>query len=322
VFALAVNGSTVYAGGYFTSIGGENRGGIAALDAGTGLATGWNPAVNPYGFVNALAVSGGFVYAGGNFITIGGESRNNIAALDATTGLATEWNPGTDGEVATLMVSGLTVYAGGPFLTIGGETHQGFAAMQDSPTPTLLIRFDAEATSAGIRLRWQFGDPGRIAGVELERAASDRGPWSPLALESRRTMDGMEAVDATASEGETRYYRLTAHLSDGARVTFGPIITTSLRAVKISGLTGISPNPVSSNARIDFVLAGNEKVRISVVDVAGREAVVLADEPMAAGIHSILWDGRRGSTRLPAGTYFVHWTSSTRDMNRKLILLQ
>jgi hypothetical protein len=43
VIALAVSGSTVYAGGNFTSIGGQGRGGIAALDPTTGLATAWNP---------------------------------------------------------------------------------------------------------------------------------------------------------------------------------------------------------------------------------------------------------------------------------------
>ena len=41
-----VNGSTVYAGGTFTSIGGQSRNRIAALDATTGLATAWNPAAN------------------------------------------------------------------------------------------------------------------------------------------------------------------------------------------------------------------------------------------------------------------------------------
>jgi hypothetical protein len=35
--------------------------------------------------------------------------------------------------------------------------------MQDSPTPTLLARFTAEATSAGIQLRWQFGEPSRVS---------------------------------------------------------------------------------------------------------------------------------------------------------------
>jgi hypothetical protein len=54
---------------------------------------------------------------------------------------------------------GSTMYAVGEFTAIGGTSQRYFAAMKDSPTPTLLTRFDAEATSAGIRLRWQFDDP-------------------------------------------------------------------------------------------------------------------------------------------------------------------
>jgi hypothetical protein len=38
VYALAVSHSTVYAGGFFSSIGGKERRGIAVLDATTGLA--------------------------------------------------------------------------------------------------------------------------------------------------------------------------------------------------------------------------------------------------------------------------------------------
>src|SRR6185295_4249768 len=85
VIALAVDGSTVYAGGDFTSIGGQNRNSIAALDATTGLATTWDPdAIGGANgtSVSTLAVSGSTVYVGGQFTFIGGQSRSNVAALD------------------------------------------------------------------------------------------------------------------------------------------------------------------------------------------------------------------------------------------------
>jgi len=127
VHALAISGSTVYVVGMFTSIGGQPRNYIAALDAATGSATAWNP--NAGGTVEVLAVSGSIVYAGGGFTSIGGQTRNYIAALDAATGNATAWNPNADGSVSALAVSGTTVYAGGDFTIIGGQTRNRIAAL-------------------------------------------------------------------------------------------------------------------------------------------------------------------------------------------------
>jgi len=110
---LAVAGETVYAGGSFTSIGGQERNRIAALDAATGAATLWNPDAD--GSVEAIAVSGETVYVGGNFGTIGGRTRHYIAALDVATGAANSWDPSANGSVQILAASGGTIYAGGGF---------------------------------------------------------------------------------------------------------------------------------------------------------------------------------------------------------------
>ena len=69
----------MYAGGEFTSIGGQTRNFIAAPDAATGAATSWNPSFNNY--VYALAASGTTVYAGGSFASIGNLPQRGIACL-------------------------------------------------------------------------------------------------------------------------------------------------------------------------------------------------------------------------------------------------
>lgn len=140
VSALAVSGSMLYVAGGFTSIGGQPRNGLAAIDRALGTATTWNPDArdNAGGGVRALAVSGSTVYAGGEFESIGGQSRAGLAALDADTGVATPWNPNpSNGDRATqinaLSVADNLVYVGGAMASIGGQKRSGLAAI-DSAT--------------------------------------------------------------------------------------------------------------------------------------------------------------------------------------------
>jgi hypothetical protein len=65
VDVLAVSGSTVYAAGNFTLIGGQPRNAIAALDVSTGAAMPWNP--SPNSRISALMVKNGMVYVGVSF---------------------------------------------------------------------------------------------------------------------------------------------------------------------------------------------------------------------------------------------------------------
>src|SRR5262249_27763497 len=113
VLALAASAGKIYAGGEFSSIGGQARNFIAALDSATGAATSWNPNAN--GLVRTVAVDGGTVYAGGEFTSVGGRGRNYIAALDTASGAATGWNPNANANVFAIATSGDAVYTGGQF---------------------------------------------------------------------------------------------------------------------------------------------------------------------------------------------------------------
>jgi len=115
VSALAVSGTNLYAGGYFTSAGGVPANYIARWNGSAwsalGSGMGGNDPTRSTG-VNALAVSGTNLYAGGTFLRAGG-SANNIAKWDGSA-----WSAlglGMNSYVYALAVSGTNLYAGGQF---------------------------------------------------------------------------------------------------------------------------------------------------------------------------------------------------------------
>lgn len=65
------------------------------------------------------------------------------------------------------------------------------------------------------------------------------------------------------------------------------------------------PNPTTGALQVRYGLPRAMPVRLSVVDVAGREVRVLARGEGAAGWLTATWDGRDGSGRAAPGLYFV-----------------
>jgi hypothetical protein len=130
VQVLAVSGSTVYAGGDFTTVnGGTPRNRLAAFDASTGTASSWDPNAN--GSVLAITVLDATVYFGGTFTTVRNNvARNRAAAFPAADGTTpTSWDPNANGGVFALASSGSTVYIGGSFTSIRGVPHNRLAAV-------------------------------------------------------------------------------------------------------------------------------------------------------------------------------------------------
>jgi flagellar hook assembly protein FlgD len=55
----------------------------------------------------------------------------------------------------------------------------------------------------------------------------------------------------------------------------------------------------------------------------GRKIRKLVDDNLAAGQHSITWDGRTDAGELlPSGIYFCHFKSSETEETRRLLLLK
>src|SRR5207249_8096283 len=133
VLALAVSGSDVYAGGYFTTAGGTAANYIAKWNGSTWTALGSGIDAPPFTStaVYALAVSGSDVYAGGYFTTAGGSAANNIAKWNGSTWTALDSGVGF-GFVSALAVSGSVLYAGGQINSAGDSAANNIAKWNGS----------------------------------------------------------------------------------------------------------------------------------------------------------------------------------------------
>lgn len=120
---------TVWMGGSFPTMGGQTRNNAAAVDAGTALATGWDPNTN--GTVRAMLLRGGTVFLGGDFTSVGGQPRNRIASVSAADGAPSPWDPDANGNVLALATHGGTIFAGGAFTRVSNHAHPFFAGIGD-----------------------------------------------------------------------------------------------------------------------------------------------------------------------------------------------
>lgn len=130
VYAIAVSGSEVYAGGYFATAGGVAAKNIAKWDG-----TNWSTlGSGTNSTVRAIAVYGSEVYAGGYFTIAGEVPANRIAKWNGTSWSAL--GSGTNGGVHAIAVSGNHLYVGGSFTTAGGKPSSYFGRYVLNTPPT------------------------------------------------------------------------------------------------------------------------------------------------------------------------------------------
>lgn len=182
VAALMLAGNRLYAGGYFSIIGGLSRNKLAALDPATGAvdpsfdanvggggavtpSQAVRPIGSPQGYYYAcgssvasrptvpngdgvltMLVSGNHLFIGGSFAGAGGAGRLNFAALDPATGRAdpSAWQTNPDGPVYSMAVSDSRLYVGGDFQQLSGLSRSHLAAF-DLATGNVDTNFQAAA---------------------------------------------------------------------------------------------------------------------------------------------------------------------------------
>jgi hypothetical protein len=83
------------------------------------------------------------------------------------------------------------------------------------------------------------------------------------------------------------------------------------------------PNPARGGTRVGFTLAETRRVRLEVIDLAGRRVAELADQRLGPGLHERFWDGRDARGRLVgAGIYFVRLRSGEDQLESRFSLVR
>lgn len=83
-FAVDTDGTSIYIGGNFNTVNGENHRKVAKLTAAGSLVSSFDPQASAN--VNDVAVANGKVYLAGRFTSIDGQARSAFAAVNASTG--------------------------------------------------------------------------------------------------------------------------------------------------------------------------------------------------------------------------------------------
>jgi hypothetical protein len=171
VLALALSGTMLYVGGRFTTIGGEQRSYLAALDSATGrIQLDWRADAATFslkpGSVNALLLSGDSLFVGGFFSFVNGAPREHIASIDAASGRVTDWYPNafSGGQafsrVDALAISNGILYVGGTFRAVGADG-------ANQADRAFLAAFDTTKNGTASLTDWNPGASGPVTSLAV-----------------------------------------------------------------------------------------------------------------------------------------------------------
>ncbi|MCX6350997.1 MAG: PKD domain-containing protein, partial [Bacteroidetes bacterium] len=178
-------------------------------------------------------------------------------------------------------------------ITVTKAINPQYTYVVDSVTNTVTFKM---ADSSGSNYSWDFGDG---------KTGTTKNPVHAYAKK------GVYKVKLTAISGTctTEYVE---------NIGVGAVGINSMDAYRFS--TVISPNPFSNTTNISYSIAKPSNIRISVLDITGRQVAILVDKHHNAGEFSTTLNGTE--YQLPAGIYMVRFELNNKTVVRQIVKLQ
>ena len=105
-------------------------------------------------------------------------------------------------------------------------------------------------------------------------------------------------------------------------ITFGTSEVEEVQTAPFE-VKGNYPNPFNPETIIKFHLPQASPVTLKVYNILGQAVSTLVDEPLSAGDHSIMWDGKNAQGRdVASGVYFYRINAGGFESIQKMTLLR
>ena len=266
-----------------------------------------------YGTFPTSGVSPTTFLAGARIMQYDGASETPPSHTTETilTGYSATHNPTVDGVTYSGVwqlcyssgFSGFYVYAGNS---------------TGDPLPVTLVSFTAEAVNNQyIELNWVTASEINNSGFQIERSIDGTNYQSIGWVEghgtSTVTNDYMYS-DLTAIPGIVYYYRLKQVDVDG-NFAYSNIASASLTGDKGFTLTGLYPNPATSQVSIGVISNVSANATVKLTDILGRD-VLTQDWTLSVGYNTNVFD----VSSMAAGTYVVTIQSGNAKATKHLVI--
>ncbi|MFN8587633.1 MAG: Calx-beta domain-containing protein [Candidatus Eisenbacteria bacterium] len=204
----------------------------------------------------------------------------------------------------------------------------------DSVAPSVAVTSpnggETLTTGTSATLTWTASDNLAVTNVKLE-LSRDGGATFPEVIAASAPNTGSYLWTVTSPLTTTALLRVTAadanchataDTSDAVFTIQDPTTGVPGGSVADFALGAIVPNPTRGAIQFEYALPRDARVRVSVLDVQGREVAVLASGVENAGRHSVQWSGARAGAAVPRGLYFVRFEAGGRVISRRFAIVK
>ena len=204
------------------------------------------------------------------------------------------------------------------------STHFPFYA-QDISLPVELLTFDVQISGGKANISWQTASEINTAYYELFR---NDGKSEKLIATINAAGNSSQQLNYSFTDKDIKPgVELTYHLYNVEITGYKEKIAeekVNIPEISQAVLYPNYPNPFNPSTRIEYRLPANDLIGLKIYDALGRDIVTLANEMKAAGIHSVVWNGKNeNGEQVGNGIYYYRLkTGSGYIKTRKMMLLR